>query len=242
MHKIVTILGDSLALVRPEDDISETDLYSYKIQSRYFDEFYVLNKAMKSNDTRFVNSREALVYQIQAARSSFFVIHLGLVDCTPRLFTSSQHSLLGEMTQLPILEKLAHWIIKQRSKRRMELTKKRVIFRTTVEEYEENLNGIVEKIHQHNPVERIFLINIAFPGKNFVSRNYDVVNHIKKYNEVLERIAKKSDVSLVDINSATLQHPEFLLSDGQHLSKLGHDFLAKRINDELAAFIGSPHP
>jgi hypothetical protein len=70
--EILTILGDSLSLRRNEDNILEKDIYSFLIQEKIKDNFFVINKSKKNNTSEIENSFENFVYNIEGAQSCFF--------------------------------------------------------------------------------------------------------------------------------------------------------------------------
>src|SRR5260221_3443319 len=121
--KVMTILADSLALVRPEEGIYLKDLYSYKLQERFAGRLYAINHGRVGNHSRYENDSVAFVYHISAEGSQFFCIHLGIVDCTPRLFSEGQKVFLSALSGSKLWGGLTRAFIRRRSNKRYELTR-----------------------------------------------------------------------------------------------------------------------
>lgn len=233
--KIMTILGDSLALVRPEENITEKDIYPYKIQSHLYREVYVISKAIKNNSSTIENSLSGLVYHQQAASASYAAIGLGIVDCSPRLFSKKMKSFLGCMSKIPLIKKIVHRYIAHKSEHRLRYTQKKRQTETSVTKYRENMQSIVDKIKLYNPIEHIFLLTIAAPGPYLMVRSWGIEENIQRFNDVLHKIANNESnlISIVDVYQYTKQHPDFILADGHHISIEVHDYIAKSIVEKI---------
>lgn len=234
--KIMTVLADSLALVRPEDNITEKDMYPYKIQVQLNGKIYVSSKVVKSNSSTIENSQSGLVYHLQAGCSSYVILGLGIVDCSPRLFSKRMKVVLECVTKIPLARKLAYGYIAYMSRNRLQLTRKKQQTETSLEEYKGNMKSIIEKIKLYNPIEKIFLLTIAFPGPYLTERSWRIKENIEAFNEVLYDLAthEKSLIDIVDVYAFTAKHPEYILSDGHHISVEVHDFIAQSIVTKIS--------
>ncbi len=227
--KTMLILADSLCLVRPEDHILETDLYPYKIQSALPQQLYVISKAKKNNTSAIENADEAYIYHQKATNCHYAVIALGIVDCSPRLFSKTTKKILACMSEIPFIKKVAHGYIKFKSRYRYQLTKQNPLTEVSKIDYENNIKSIIKKLKLHNPIEHIFLINIAYPGKYLIERSYGIEKNIMDYNNVLINIAKEENISIVNVYDFTHKNPKYILDDGHHISSEVHDFIAEKI-------------
>ena len=229
------VLADSLALVRPEENITEKDLYSYKIQLKMHKELYVVSKAIQNNSSIRENSYESDIYHQRASDCSFLILGLGIVDCSPRLFSKNVKELLNYLTKVPIVKRFAHLYIRFKSKYRIYFTKKDRITETSIIEYQKNINLIIDNIKKYNKIEHIFITNIASPGKALIDKSFGIHNNIKKYNKVLEHISQKENISIIDVYGFTQKYSQYILSDGHHISSEVHDF----IGDSVVSFFKS---
>jgi len=229
--KIMTVLADSLALVRPEDHITEKDMYPYKIQVQLNGEIYVSSKVVKSNSSTIENGPSGLVYHLQAGCSSYVILGLGIVDCSPRLFSKRMKAFLECVTKIPLVRKLAYGYIAYMSRNRLRLTRKKQQSETSLEEYKLNMKSIIEKIKLYNPIEKIFLLTIAFPGPYLTERSWGIKENIEAFNSVLHDFVANEEalIDIVDVYAFTKQHPEYILADGHHISVEVHDYIAQSI-------------
>ena len=234
--ELFTVLGDSLAIVRPDNNITEEDLYSYKIQESLLNT-YVLNKGIKNNNSTKENNKEAFIYNIKAAKSKYFSIQLGIVDCSPRLFSDKTKLIFRLITELkiPILKNLIKFYISYKSKHRLHLTRKNNKVEVKVEDYKLNLQSILNKIEDNNPVKKIFLINIAYPGEILISRSHGILNNIKTYNNILIELreSNKELVEIIDVYTFTKNNKHVILEDGHHYNTEYHNFIANQIISKL---------
>lgn len=231
----MTVIADSLALVRPEDNITEKDMYPYKIQLQLNGNVYVSSKAIQNNSSTIENSLSGLVYHLQAGCSSYVILGLGIVDCSPRLFSKRMKIFLECVTKIPILRKFAYGYIVYMSQNRLRVTQKKQQTETSLEEYKENMKSIIEKIKLYNPIEKIFLLTIAFPGPYLTERSWGIKGNIQAFNGVLYDLAdtEKSLIDIVDVYAFTEKYPEYILADGHHISVEVHDYIAQNIVEKM---------
>lgn len=229
--KIFSIIGDSTAMVRPDDGLLERDLYSCKLQQKLGCEYYVINKAKVGNYAARSVSDESIVYNIRGANAQYFSIQIGIVDCAPRLFTENERRRLAKFVNYPFLGGFFKAYIQRQSIQRYKKTQNRRIVLTPTYEFETYYRELVEKIRFFNPVQAIYVLNIAYPGPYFLERNYGIDENIRAFNEILQKIVcDNSDLlKLVDVYSFTMNNPKYILSDGHHFSSEVHTFIAEEL-------------
>jgi hypothetical protein len=127
----------------------------------------------------------------------FFVIQLGIVDCAPRLFSKKAKKRLETLSGIPVLRRFAYRYIRYKSKNRLKFTKKKQIQEVPSEQFDLNIRSIIEKIKNNNPIKKIWLINIAYPGDHLQNRSYGILEVINRYNMILKKI--KEDEPLINI-------------------------------------------
>lgn len=88
--KTVLIVGDSLSMVRPGDGLYLNDIYPYLLQEQLGAGYYVVNASQRANDTSKVVLDSYLSESVCSSRADVVVLQLGIVDCTPRLFSEVQ--------------------------------------------------------------------------------------------------------------------------------------------------------
>lgn len=220
---ILVILGDSLALPRPADGIDDTDTYSLKLAKNII----VINKSQYGNNT--IDQLNRIEADVAGTHADFYTIQLGIVDCSPRIFSDRQKKLLSTLSIY--FPRIIRYYIRYKTKNRYQKTRKKKLSYTSINQYAENIQKIIDVIQQFNNVKKIFLINIAYPSKLLKEKNYNIENIIEQYNERLN-IIKNNVVTVIDLFSYTKKNPNALLKD-EHISIEGHDFIAKSILEEI---------
>ena len=240
---IVTIIGDSLALPRPEDNLFERDLYPARLQSLLGPSFFVVNRSTVGNYAIRAGSQETAVYAIQGTQAGCYVIQFGIVDCAPRLFTLEERTILVALFRSRLLKRFARAWVDYRSRRRFALTKEMQILRTPPDDFEMCYRNVVGNILALTQARKIVAINIAAPGASLVDRSYGIAENVERYNEIIGRIASEHTGKMVvmDVYSETKRDPSLVLADGHHLCAALHARIAERLAAIVAALdLGEP--
>lgn len=222
MLKII-ILGDSLALKRPWEGIDGKDTYAYKLTNHGV----IINKSRYANTT--FKQLKRIKSDVLETKADIFVIHLGIVDCCPRIFTYNQQRFLSLLNIF--LPKIVNFYTNKKSKNRYERTQKRKIIFTTQEQFRNNLKKIIDTILLYNTPKKIFLVNIAYPSESLKEKNYDVQNQIIQYNNILSE-SQNELISIIDIYLFTKNNPDSLVGD-EHISSKGHNYIVDIIKNFL---------
>lgn len=234
----ITILGDSSQAPRPENGVMIDDTYPLLLAN--IGDYIVLNKSKISADTSFFLTNESLTYDIKYAKSTYFIINLGICDCSPRIFTSKQRKLLEAFAQYSVFNKLIMAYISKMSKNRLYFTKKHQIQNVSVAQFRSNIEKIISEIKLHNEAKKIFIINIIEPSSELAERSFGLKSNISIYNQcLLDICALHKDIThLIDINSFTKQNPEVVTQpDGHHYDKRGHKFIYQKIRHALKSMM-----
>lgn len=235
---IVTIIGDSLAMSRIDDGLTEKDIYAYKIQEHFGGRLYVVNRSKRANSTTVADQAEDFLDTIKGAQSAFFIIHLGIVDCSPRLFSENVRKAIALFMDLPVLRSIASAYIRIKASNRLAATRRKKITATPLPAFRDNVLSIIDKIRRTNPVQRIAIVNIAYPGAYLTERSFGILDNIVAYNRELASIAAaREDIAdLIDVFSFTQQHREYIIQrDGHHVTREVHDFIAREFIRRTAA-------
>ncbi|AEG18373.1 SGNH/GDSL hydrolase family protein [Methanobacterium paludis] len=230
--KIVTVVGDSLSMVRPSEGIVYQDTYSFKLQKLLGSEFHVVQRSKRMND--FLSQSYQLEDDVLNNGSNVVVFHIGIVDCAPRLFGKKRHFILNLFLQYPVIKNLAYLLIKFKSRYRRFWT--HYFPKTFVSEskFRERLEYIVNEIRKKTN-SSIILINIADTTERNKFKSYDFEKNIKNYNEIIKEVVKKNyDIcNLLNFYDLTKNKEKLLLEDGIHISKKGHDILANSLYNKI---------
>lgn len=221
-NRRIVFIGDSLAMPRFEIALEHT--YPYLIGKEGKNE--VISRNKRANTSISQNNAQNILDDVVFLTPDIVVIHLGIVDCAPRLFTKKQNYLLSK---IKILNK---YIIKFFSDNRFFFTKYNPKVYVNKNEFSINITSLIKKCKKYN-VSKIYLLNISDTSLKNKKKSFNFNENIINYNSILDDISKKENIPLIDLYSCITS--EMLLEDGIHLNRLGHrkvfEELEKKIND-----------
>lgn len=231
--KIVTMIGDSISMVRPEAGISLLELYTYKLQEKLGGGYYVVARNRRANNTNIQCDPQNIQDDILYNHSRYIVVHLGIVDCAPRLMTRKEELLL----RLFHFDWLTNFYIGFKSKHRRFFTKLFPWQRVTKEGFRKNLLTLVNLIRekQSSCLKQVFIINIADTNEINKLRSYNYEKNILEYNEVILSVIRENQdlCLLIDMHKESRENKGILLDDGFHFSIAGHELLANNLYNAI---------
>lgn len=230
------IIGDSLACPRPWDGIGYTDTYGAIVQRARKGNVDVINLAYSGKTSSDFASQSFSKTYVSNGSVNYLVIQLGIVDCAPRLLTFVERAIGHVCGKYAISAKVFNYYIKWKSKHRMFFTKWFPMTQVNIEDFSLNIKKIIDDFTNKNDIEKIFLINIAYPGENLISKSWGILDNIIAYNEVLTSIGStRSDrTHLVDLFSKTNANRNWITEDdGHHVVSDAHAWLASDILNHL---------
>jgi lysophospholipase L1-like esterase len=229
--KIVTIIGDSLSMVRPDCGLCIKNLYPYKLQERLGGNYYVVVRNRRANNTNIQCEYQNLHDDVLYNDSRYMVFHLGIVDCAPRLITFPERQFFKVLG----INWRDNLYIRFKSRYRRFFTKHHQFQRVSREQFHRNFSTLINLIKQHTSVVKVFIINIADTNEYNKYRSYNYERNIYDYNEIISDVINKhNDIcSLIDMYSESIMHREIMLDDGMHINEKGHDFIAKVLYDKI---------
>lgn len=207
MLKLITILGDPLALPRPE--VSYTDGHPARLSLHLGNEFLVVNKARRNNTVVKQSSLAGEGYAweeiIYMHESRYFIIHLGIVDCAPRIFSLDERRLLGILRRLPSGGYITNYIRDIRSTHRRFFTKHFPKVYVDKKAFATGLSAILSMIQTKTSATRAFIINIADTSSVAKHRSFGFAENIRDYNEIIGSVSQgyPDKVSVIGIYAET---------------------------------------
>lgn len=232
MHKIL-LIGDSLSMVRPDVGVLYQDTYVYQLQTQLKDSI-LINASVRANSSENALTANYCYETLDAVDPDLVIYFLGVVDCMPRLFSRRERLFLRLLMATKFLKNLGKLIIAYRSKRRYALTRKRLIQYVSIKSWGDNLEKFLLKSSC-----KVIFINIPYPGKRLISRNYQIEEIVDNYNTCLSEQAKKYGALVVDFNSLTKKSPHLLLEDGYHISVEAHKLLTGILLESITSSMNS---
>jgi len=223
----IIFITDSLMMFREQDKIPLEESYGYLVYQHYLKEkndWNIILRPSRLNHTVYQAHPDNLTYDVKLARPDIVFIHLGIVDCAPRLFYQIEDILINRLST-----KMKENLLTFFSKRRALFTKHFPKVYVPIKDFEDYYEIILKAVVESNAVPVI--MNIAKTSKRNASRSHNFEKNIRAYNAVLSKLARKYKCRLIDVYDEIDTNEEFLLSDGIHLSKSGNKRLAKLIID-----------
>lgn len=218
MKKKLVILGDSLSMPRINDGVLYEDSYPSILANSI--DFEVINRSRRANDTNEQLKLQNSFDDVTSIKPDIVVLHLGIVDCSPRLFSRLGNKVINK------LKYINKYIIKIMSKNRFFFTKLFKKVYVNIDKYKSNMEQIIDFLKENN-VEHIFIINICSTNKENSLRSFNFEKNIEDYNNVIDEVAKKTRVTIIDMRKYTPE--EILIQDGIHLNKNGNKIIADSI-------------
>jgi lysophospholipase L1-like esterase len=239
--KIITILGDSLALPRPE--VRYTDTYPVRLSLLMGNEFMVVSRARRNNTvmeqcllTGKGYAVEEVVYMYE---TRYFIIHLGIVDCAPRLFSLNEQRFFSALSELPYgiyANNIRRPIIKLKSSHRRFFTKRFPKVYVNKDAFAGGLSSLLNTIETKTLAKKVLIINIADTNSENKYRSFGFGENIRNYNEIIHAVSRShsNQVKVIDIYTETAKNSHLLLPDGIHFSAKGHEVIADYIYRDIS--------
>ena len=220
----IVILGNSLSMPRPKDGIKYSDIYAYKLIKSGFE---VINRSRRINDIEIQSLEQNIVDDVDDLSPDYLVVHLGIVDCAPRLFSKGNRRILGLLPDF-----IVNKIITTLSRYRSTITKIRKITFVDVDLFEVLLRLMIVRIKKNNPNINIFILKILQTNKRNIGRSHNFDINIQKYNDVIEKVSREFRLSTKVID------PNFfydgLLKDGIHINKGMHKYISDQVLQSIS--------
>ncbi|WP_198034389.1 SGNH/GDSL hydrolase family protein [Dyadobacter tibetensis] len=222
----IVILGDSLAMPRIMDGIRFEDTYAYHLAKEFEPDFTLYNRAKRANTFAKQAVEWTLNDDFICYNPKIVIIHLGIVDCAPRLFSELQNKVI-EMMPAPIRKPIITFF----SKRRLFFT--RLFKKVYVDKkcFEAGIRSILT--HIDSSKQKTIIVGIAPTNTVNANRSYGFEANIMDYNNILKNVAAtKENTIFLDVRDQI--NPDIhLLPDGIHLTKEGHLIISKMIINHL---------
>lgn len=223
--KRILVIGDSLAMPRVEDGVTYESTYTYLLK-KMFPMCEIICRAARGNDSKKQSSNQALYDDIEVFSPDVVIMHLGIVDCAPRLFSKKQAFVLK---LLPYA--ITSRIIKFCSKYRYLITKLFPKVYVSKELFDSSLKKIFSAFEKINC--SVICISIASTSEKNANKSFGIVENIKTYNEILKLHCLNTNSLYVNFYDET-KNNDFLLDDGIHINIKGHEFLSLEISRLLS--------
>lgn len=239
--KIITIVGDSLCQVSSDQKIFYKETYPFLLQKMFDANEYIVKLSSRStNQVIKQSSSDNLNTDVLFNGSEYVIIHLGIVDCAPRLFGYIEDRIVFVLSHIPVIKILVGLVIKFKSKYRRFFTKNFPKTYVTRKIFKDRYSFIIKEIKEKAKPKKIFIINIADTSERNKERSFNFEKNISDYNQILKNIylENKDSCELIDFYSETLNNKKLIVEDeGIHLTREGHLHLAGLLHERINKII-----
>lgn len=231
MKKSITIIGDSLAMVDPENSIYYQDTYPSLLQNLV--NYQVIERNRRRNCLIYLKEtwRDDILYN----NSDVIVIHIGIVDCSPRLTSLFVDRVLSIMVKVPIIGLFVKLFFKFQTRYRWFFTKYFPKTYISKKDFKVEYYSLIHELWAKSGANKIILVNISDTSNENKRKSYNIEKNIIEYNKIISCVQEAFNNSedfrceLIDMYSATKKNKKLILDEGIHLSKVGHKYLADKL-------------
>lgn len=231
----VVILADSLALPRQEGEgnIPYEATYPYLLDEGLRGRLgrrapWIIERGMRSRTIGKV--LEEWFELVQLRRAEVVVIHVGIVDCAPRVFMPRERAVVERLRPARLRIRFLDFV--HRHRRRIVSARQRTYvplesFRRMAEE--------VARRGREEGLRALLFVNIIEPPQGMEERSPGFQRNVAEYNRVLAAQAVEPWVRLIDLDGLIKARggAERLTVDGIHINEEGHRMLAAELERHL---------
>jgi len=226
----ILILADSLALPRPEGEgyTPYESTYPFILDRTLRDhgsnDFNVIERGMRRRTIE--NVLEDWYELVELRKPEVVVVHVGIVDCAPRVFLRHERDRMERFRPARVRVKILDFAHKHR-KRIVQLRKVVYVQR---EQFAHGVNEVVERAATSG-VKSLVFVDIISPPDEMEERSPGFQKNVETYNQILAGAAASAGVKFLALNDLVRTNggTSKLTVDGIHLSAEGHQLLAHEL-------------
>ncbi len=237
----IVILADSLALPRGEDagDIPYEFTYPVLLEDMLRQRFGEQAPRIIERGQRLRTVLGVLAdwhEQVELVDPAVVVVHVGVVDCAPRVFLPLEHRLVGILRPRRLRDAVLRFVNRHRRKI-IQLRPNRVY--VPLGRFEKGVRQLLARAGKQG-LRGLIFVNIIAPPDDLEYRSPGFRRKVERYNQVLQDLTPAlPGVQLIDYNRLIWQEgdPEALLVDGVHPNRMGHHLLAEELERRIIALL-----
>lgn len=233
----VVILADSLALPRQkeEGDIPYEATYPHLLDQALRERLgsgapWIIERGMRSRTVERVLEEWFEMVQLRAA--DVVVVHIGIVDCAPRVFLPRERAVVERLRPARLRVRFLDFVHRHRRR----IVEMRACVYVPLEKFKATVEEIVRRAREGG-VRSLVFINIIEPPAAMEERSPGFRRNVAEYNRVLQAQADAEEalVHLIDLDALIKAGggAEELTVDGIHINPTGHKILAQELERHL---------
>ena len=210
------VVGDSVSMPRPEIGLTFEDTYAGILDGKGMKSYLYACYGSDRVKTRKEHFCKILPY-LKNERYDFAILHIGIVDCAPRVIPLWMRTLLGGFPAL--IKKHAVSLLHNNRSTIMKIHSFRY---ASPEEYANYISWFVASLLSIS--KTVIIIGIAPIPPSLEEHSPGLSKSIKEYNDILRITSFLYGTMIIDPPEGA----EHLTLDA-HITKTGHQFIADRI-------------
>ena len=234
----IVVMADSLAMAREgETNVPFEATYPYLLDQSLrrrlrFDAPLVIERGMRRRTIEYV--LDEWYELVDLRRPEVVVIHVGIVDCAPRVFLRRERQFVENLRPAFLREAILSNVHKHR--RAVVNMRKKVYVPA------DRFNALVGQVvarAKASKLRSLVIVNIITPPSEMDERSPGFIKNVGIYNQILKTHANVNGVHLIDIDRMIKEAGgvDQLTVDGIHINETGHKMLANEIEQHVLSLI-----
>ncbi len=232
----IVIMADSLAMAREgETNVAFETTYPYlldqSLRRRLGSEApLVIERGMRRRTIEYV--LDEWYELVDLRRPEVVVVHVGIVDCAPRVFLRRERQFVENLRPAFLREAILSNV--HRHRRAIVNMRKKVYVPA------DRFNALVGQViarAKASKLRSLVFVNIIEPPAEMDERSPGFIKNAEIYNQILKSQAESNGVHLIDLDRMIKEAggAAQLTVDGIHLNDAGHAMLAKEIEEHVVS-------
>ena len=234
----IVIMADSLAMAREGEttvpfDVTYPYLLDQSLRRRFGSEApLVIERGMRRRTIEYV--LDEWYELVDLRRAEVVIIHVGIVDCAPRVFLRRERQFVENLRPAFLREAILSNV--HRHRRAIVNLRKKVYVPA------DRFNALVGQVvarARASKLRSLVIVNIITPPAEMDERSPGFIKNANVYNHILKTHAETSGAHLIDLDRMIKEAgaAEQLTVDGIHLNEAGHALLAEEIENHVLRLI-----
>ena len=238
----IVVMADSLAMAREgETNVPYEATYPYLLDQSLRHRFHaeaplVIERGMRRRTIEYV--LDEWYELVDLRRPEVVVVHVGIVDCAPRVFLRRERQFVENLRPAFLREAILDNVHRHRS----AIVKMRKKVYVPAERFNTLVGQVMAKAKQ-SKLRSLVIVNIITPPAEMDERSPGFIRNVEIYNQILKTHAEANGVHLIDIDRMIKEAGGVgqLTVDGIHINEAGHAMLAAEIEKHVLSLVcGSP--
>ena len=232
----IVVMADSLAMAREgETNVAYEATYPYLLDQWLRQRFgsqapMVIERGMRRRTIEYV--LDEWYELVDLRKTDVVVIHVGIVDCAPRVFLRRERQFVENLRPGFVRE----FVLDKVHRHRRAIVNMRKKVYVPPDRFNALVAQVVEKAKE-SKLRSLVMVNITTPPAEIDERSPGFIKNVGIYNQILKAHADANGVHLIDLDAMIKAEGgvEQLTVDGIHINEAGHQMLAREIEKHVVS-------